>query len=208
MAANSRLHRYREKRHASRTPEPFGSETRTPGTKGGGVFVVQKHAARRLHYDFRLELNGALESWAVPRGPSADPKEKRLAVHVEPHPIEYGDFEGVIPAGNYGAGAVILWDRGRWEPVEEPGAGMEHGKLLFELHGYKLRGRWQLVRTNRKQSQAPGDEQGKGEWLLIKKPDGFADPDNERPYPEESVLSGLSIDEMRDGTRRGAALGA
>jgi bifunctional non-homologous end joining protein LigD len=139
------LGRYRAKRSAGRTPEPFDSRAARPG-----LFVVQQHGARRLHYDFRLEWGGVLLSWAVPKGPSLDPAEKRLAVHVEDHPVDYADFEGVIPEGNYGAGAVILWDRGRWTPVEDPDEGLDSGKLLFDLAGYKLRGRFTLVRTGGK----------------------------------------------------------
>src|SRR6266704_1589785 len=127
---------YRRMRDPERTPEPFGGRPPT----GGRLFVVQKHAARRLHYDLRLEMDGVLKSWAVPKGPSGHAEEKRLAVHVEDHPIEYGDFEGVIPEGNYGAGQVIVWDRGRWTPLEDPVEGMKKGKLLFDLNGYKLKG--------------------------------------------------------------------
>src|SRR4029077_1551049 len=139
MAANSTpksdLERYRTKRHAERTPEPFG----TDAPNRPGFFVVQQHDATRMHYDFRLELNGTLKSWAVPRGPSLDPAEKRMAVHVEDHPVEYGDFEGIIPPGNYGAGAVIVWDQGSWVDLEDADAGLREGKLLFELKGHKLR---------------------------------------------------------------------
>src|SRR5215203_5317626 len=120
---------YRAKRSTDRTPEPFGGEV----TAHGGLFVVHKHAARHLHFDLRLEMDGVLKSWAVPKGPSYDSTNKRLAVMVEDHPLEYGDFEGLIPEGNYGAGAVIVWDRGRWVPAEDPVAGMAKGKLLFEL---------------------------------------------------------------------------
>ncbi len=208
MAANSQrkggLDRYRQKRDAGRTPEPFGSSSPGPASGGGpGLFVVQKHAATRLHYDFRLELEGVLESWAVPRGPSLDPADKRMAVHVEPHPIDYGDFEGIIPEGNYGAGAVILWDRGLWVPLEDPVAGLESGKLLFELKGYKLRGVWTLVRTKRPREKQPGNE-----WLLIKKPDGWADPQHERLPAETSVLSGMTVEELSAGPERADALRA
>src|SRR5262245_52797247 len=140
------LRAYRAKRDADRTPEPFGAER----ADRPGLFVVQQHAARRLHYDLRLEWRGVLLSWAVPKGPSLDPAGKRLAVQVEDHPVEYADFEGMIPEGNYGAGAVIVWDLGRWIPVEDPDEGLERGKLLFDLEGYKLRGRFTLVRTGGK----------------------------------------------------------
>jgi bifunctional non-homologous end joining protein LigD len=212
MPANSgsddRLGRYRAKRSAGRTPEPFGSGSApaTTPTAGRARFVVQKHAARRLHYDFRLEMGGVLTSWAIPRGPSLDPKEKRMAVMVENHPLEYADFEGIIPEGNYGAGAVIVWDRGAWQEIEEPGASLESGKLLFDLHGHKLRGRWTLVRTKRSSSGGgwnDSNEKAKGqEWLLIKKPDGFADPAGTRPPGEHSVLSGQTIEELRSGSAR------
>ena len=154
---------YRAKRALERTPEPPApAGVSTPA--GGGLFVVHKHAARNLHFDLRLEMDGVLRSWAVPKGPSYDTADKRLAVLVEDHPLEYGDFEGMIPEGNYGAGAVIVWDRGRWEPVEDPIAGLEKGKLLFELHGVKLRGRWTLVKIKKSEK----------EWLLIKERDAYA----------------------------------
>lgn len=186
------LEAYRAKRSADRTPEPFGQA----GPAAPRLFVVQKHAARRLHWDFRLELGGTLKSWAVPRGPSLDPAEKRLAVQVEDHPLEYADFEGVIPKGNYGAGPVIVWDRGRWIPLDDPEEGLRKGKLLFELYGYKLRGVWTLVRTK-------GSEK---DWLLIKKPDAFARPKAGDAYPQESVLSGLSLDEVLRGHDRAAPI--
>src|SRR5262245_2386595 len=141
-APSGRLESYRAKRSASATPEPFGPAR---GARPQ-LFVVQKHAATRLHHDFRLEWGGTLWSWAIPNGPSTDPKEKRLAVQVEDHPVEYADFEGIIPKGNYGAGAVIVWDRGTWIPYDEPDEGLAAGKLHFELRGYKMRGLWTLVR--------------------------------------------------------------
>ena len=186
MAANSEhddeLKEYRAKRDADRTPEPFGRQVTTDRdnrrASSSGIFVVQLHAARHRHYDFRLELDGVLVSWAVPKGPSLDPAEKRMAIHVESHPLEYATFEGVIPEGNYGAGAVIVWDTGVWVAIEEPKSGLESGKLLFDLRGYKLRGRWTLVRTKKSGEKKPSKQ-----WLLIKKPDEFADPDNQRPPP-------------------------
>jgi bifunctional non-homologous end joining protein LigD len=190
-----RLDRYREKRDPGRTPEPFGRAGGDP-LLAPRLFVVQKHAARRLHWDFRLELGGTLRSWAVPKGPSYDPADKRMAVEVEDHPIEYADFEGVIPAGNYGAGAVIVWDRGTWRPVGDPHAGLEKGKLVFELAGYKLRGEWTLVRTRRAQG-------GKQEWLLLKHRDALAGPG--RAVPEESVLSGRLLEEVASGADRAEA---
>jgi len=139
------LSSYRAKRSPDRTPEPFGPVSPIPGN----LFVVHKHAARNLHFDLRLEMDGVLRSWAVPKGPSYDQAEKRLAVKVEDHPLEYGDFEGVIPAGNYGAGGVIVWDRGEWVPLEDWREGLEKGKLLFELKGYKLHGKWTLVKRKK-----------------------------------------------------------
>ena len=186
------LDAYRAKRSLERTPEPAG--TVTPDG-GGGVFVVHQHAARRLHFDLRLEMEGVLRSWAVPKGPSYDTSEKRLAVHVEDHPLEYGDFEGIIPAGNYGAGAVIVWDRGEWLPIGDPLEGLAKGKLLFELRGYKLRGTWTLVKIKKSEK----------DWLLIKERDAWAtrDPDEFAP---ESVLSGLTVEELGAGSDPGEAI--
>ena len=176
-----------------RTPEP-GARPAAAAPSAGGLFVVHMHAARRLHWDLRLEMDGVLRSWAVPKGPSPDRADKRLAVHVEDHPLEYGDFEGIIPDGNYGAGAVIVWDRGRWIPLENPHEGMKKGKLLFELHGYKLKGKWTLVKLKK------GDK----EWLLIKEKDGYAAADGAGALPPESVLSGLTVDELKAGKDRAA----
>ena len=182
---------YRAKRSLEGTPEPAGAST----AKAGRLFVVHKHAARRLHYDLRLQMGPVLESWAVPRGPSKDPADKRLAVKVEDHPLEYGDFEGVIPEGNYGAGAVILWDRGVWVPIEDPEEGVAKGKLLFELKGYKLRGRWTLVKIKKSEK----------EWLLIKERDALASVDGDA-FPQASILSGLTVEELRDGRDRAAPI--
>ncbi|MEM6731121.1 MAG: DNA ligase D, partial [Myxococcota bacterium] len=187
------LDEYRKKRRASATPEPFGSSERF----APGLFVLHKHDATRLHWDLRLEMNGVLVSWAVPKGPSLDPQEKRFAAHVEDHPIEYGDFEGMIPEGNYGAGAVILWDRGEWVPIEDPVAGLASGKLLFDLRGHKIRGRFTLVKTKRADN----------DWLLIKKPDQWAKPEGEDPPSERSILSGLTTDELAAGGKRHFDLG-
>src|SRR5437868_13345415 len=182
---------YRAKRSLDRTPEP-GARPATAAPSAGGLFVVHMHAARRLHWDLRLEMDGVLRSWAVPKGPSPNRADKRLAVHVEDHPLEYGDFEGLIPEGNYGAGAVIGWDRGRWVPLEDPHEGMKQGKLLFELHGYKLKGKWTLVKLKK----------GEKEWLLIKEKDGYAASDGALPL--ESVLSGLTVEELKAGKDRAA----
>ena len=186
MSANENRHKlatYREKRKADSTPEPFG------GGGGGSRFVVQLHAARARHYDFRLEHDGVLVSWAVPKGPSPDPAIKRLAVHVEDHPVDYINFEGLIPEGNYGAGAVVVWDRGRWEPVKDFAEGLESGKLLFDLYGYKLRGRWTLVKTKR----SPKD------WLLIKERDSYVREGDAALLPDDSVLSGYSVEQLGSG---------
>jgi bifunctional non-homologous end joining protein LigD len=195
----SGLDAYRRKRDPARTPEPFGGRLPTAGR----LFVVQKHAARRLHYDLRLEMDGVLKSWAVPKGPSAHAEEKRLAVHVEDHPVEYGDFEGVIPPGNYGAGAVIVWDRGWYRSVkpEEPLAQLARGKLEVEIFGHKMRGRWTLARMSGKDK----------DWLLLKKADGAAASPGAAELTErypESVLSGLTVEEMADPSRRLAAVRA
>src|SRR5215475_2586623 len=141
-AASAKLAKYRSKRDFSQTTEPSGDA----GAQAGRRFVIQQHAARRMHYDFRLELDGVLLSWSVPRGPSLSPRDRRLAVRTEDHPLDYADFEGVIPEGEYGAGAVMVWDRGTWQPEGDPREGMARGKLTFTLHGEKLRGRWHLVR--------------------------------------------------------------
>ena len=132
--ANDPLSAYRAKRSLDATPEP-GARPPVPAPKAGGLFIVHMHAATRLHWDLRLEMEGVLRSWAVPKGPSATRTDKRLAVNVEDHPMEYGDFEGIIPEGNYGAGEVIVWDRGVWVPLEDPFEGFKKGKLLFELKG-------------------------------------------------------------------------
>ncbi len=190
-----RLEAYRAKRSASATPEPFGAKDTSVVQDGAKRFVVQMHAARRLHYDFRLEWNGVLWSWAVPRGPSPNPQDKRLAVHTEDHPLDYADFEGFIPEGSYGAGAVIVWDQGIWIPLEDPDEGMEKGKLLFELRGYKLHGVWTLVKT-------------KEDWLLIKERDGHASEEGTEDYPQDSIYSGITVQEMKEGVSRAAELRA
>ncbi|MEP7138289.1 MAG: DNA ligase D [Caldimonas sp.] len=180
------LEPYFGKRDFTVTREPKGGRS----SKGALSFVVQKHAASHLHYDFRLELDGTLKSWAVPKGPSLDPADKRMAVHVEDHPIDYGGFEGEIPKGQYGAGSVIVWDNGTWEPVGDPEAGYRAGKLKFRLHGKKLEGGWTLVRMRGK-----GNERQEP-WLLIKERDEAARPASEYSVVEAepgSVLSGRTI---------------
>src|SRR5215208_1045679 len=148
--SGDRLARYRRKRRFDATPEPAGATV--PAASGpDGRFVVQRHRATRLHYDFRLEVDGVLASWAVPKGPTLDPGVRRQAIHVEDHPIEYFDFEGVISKGEYGGGDVIVWDRGRWTPAKDvdPATAVATGELHFDLHGERLRGRFVLVRTDR-----------------------------------------------------------
>ena len=164
MAKPPPLSRYHAKRDFAKTPEPSGTEA-AHGERLS--FVIQKHWASHLHYDFRLELDGVLLSWAVPKGPSFDPAAKRMAIHVEDHPVAYGGFEGRIPDRQYGAGTVIVWDRGTWEPVGDPRAAMKAGKLVFALHGEKLAGLWELVRIAK-----PGDRQDP--WILFKKRDDWA----------------------------------
>src|ERR1700680_1800236 len=172
-----KLDTYQRMRRFNQTPEPSGhaaAKARRTSKKAQASdvsFVIQEHDARRLHYDFRLELNGTLKSWAIPKGPSLDPSVKRLAVHVEDHPLEYGSFEGEIPEGNYGAGSVIVWDRGTWEPVGgvvQARKAYEAGKLKFRLAGEKLHGGWALVRSG---MRGGGDKE---QWLLIKERDAQA----------------------------------
>jgi len=167
------LEKYRAKRNFKESPEPAGTKPhQSPGGKKPRFFCVQKHLASHLHYDFRLEHNGVLLSWAVPKGPSLDPATKRLAMHVEDHPIEYGDFEGVIPSG-YGAGIVMLWDRGTWTPEsDDVDAALKKGDLKFTLDGFKLKGSWVLVRT--KGGGWSGSSGGDRSWLLIKHRDDWA----------------------------------
>jgi bifunctional non-homologous end joining protein LigD len=181
------LSRYRAKRDFSKTPEPPGRK----GKKSGYRYLIQKHAATRLHYDFRLELDGVLKSWAVTKGPSLDPHERRLAVEVEDHPLDYGEFEGIIPKGQYGGGTVMLWDEGTWEPLEDPHVGLEKGKLAFLLHGERLQGEWALVRMHTPQ------EKTRHNWLLIKKDDDYARPGDAGKFLTDnmsSVISGRSME--------------
>lgn len=192
--ADKRLSEYRSKRDFKKTSEPAG-EAPAHGARAVRRFVVQRHRARRLHYDFRLEIDGVLASWAVPKGPSLDPTVRRAAFHVEDHPLEYFDFEGVIPAGQYGAGDVIVWDEGTWELHQaggppEPGGALRKGELHLELSGHKLRGHFLLVRTK-------GATGAKEQWLLLHKRDEYAvdgwDPED---YPR-SVLSGRTNEQVK-----------
>ncbi|MGZ6269993.1 MAG: DNA polymerase ligase N-terminal domain-containing protein, partial [Candidatus Limnocylindrales bacterium] len=198
------LERYKQKRDFGRTPEPVGAPPR-PGTdeRGGGRFAVQRHRATRLHYDLRLEIDGVLMSWAVPKGPTLDPAARRMAVHVEDHPLEYFDFEGTIPRGEYGAGDVIVWDWGRFEPeaTSDPGAAVRAGELKFRLAGEKLRGSFVLVRT-RRGGAAAGGAGGSGrddreDWLLIKHRDGDARPGWDPETHPRSVRTGRTNDEVK-----------
>ena len=193
------LDAYRAKRDFHRSPEPRGAAR--AARKGGHSFVVQKHAARQLHYDFRLEQDGVLLSWAVPKGPSLDPADKRLAMEVEDHPLEYGAFEGVIPAGEYGGGTVMVWDRGIWIPQGDPVEGYARGHLKFTLEGEKLKGGWALVRTH---GSKAGGKPGHAAWLLIKEKDAYARPGNGSVVDRapDSVMSGRSVDEISRARER------
>ncbi len=183
-------------RDFARTAEPDGDSSAAPP---GHSFVVQQHAARRMHYDFRLELEGVLLSWSVPKGPSLSPAERRLAVRTEDHPLEYADFEGNIPEGQYGSGTVVVWDRGTWEPEKDARAGLADGRLTFTLHGHKLRGRWHLVKT-----RSGGQTGGRGEnWLLFKGRDDAANEEIDILSAEPaSVVSGRTIDEIAASPER------
>jgi bifunctional non-homologous end joining protein LigD len=187
------LKEYRAKRNFEVTAEPKGARG---GAKSSGelLYVIQKHHASQLHYDFRLEWRGVLLSWAVPKGPSLDPSVKRLAAPVEDHPLEYGGFEGVIPEGEYGGGTVMLWDRGTWTP-ESPDvdAALEKGDLKFTLFGKKLRGSWVLVRTKLGYGGSK-----KAQWLLIKHRDRYASTDDILIDEPRSVLSKRSLAEIAD----------
>jgi len=193
MSADKSLAEYKKKRDFRRTPEPPGKKSRTREKRP--IFVVQKHDASNLHYDFRLEIGGVLASWAVPKGPSTDPREKRLAMCTEDHPIQYAEFEGVIPEGEYGAGAVIVWDTGTYRSLEGEGGkdlipqqSLKNGHIAVWLEGKKLRGGYALTQMGR----------GK-KWLLVKMQDNEADA-RRNPLKTEprSVLSGRSIEEIED----------
>jgi bifunctional non-homologous end joining protein LigD len=181
------LEKYKAKRDFTKSPEPAGTKiAKSPAGRKPRFFCVQKHLASHLHYDFRIEHNGVLLSWAVPKGPALDPSIKRLAMHVEDHPIDYGEFEGVIPSG-YGAGIVMLWDRGTWTPeTDDVDAALKKGDLKFTLDGYKLKGSWVLVRT--KGRYAGGGESGEP-WLLIKHRDDWSGPIDIAEFAPLSVKS-------------------
>jgi bifunctional non-homologous end joining protein LigD len=198
------LREYRKKRRFDVTSEPAGKDRPARKTRKKLAFVVQKHRATALHYDFRLEWEGVMLSWAVPKGPSYDPTIKRLAMQVEDHPIEYNKFEGIIPAGEYGGGTVMIWDQGLWIPEGDVEAGLKKGDLKFALDGKKLKGEWVLVRTRGR----PGD--GKPAWLLIKHRDAWATTEDITELAPRSVVSNrLLIEIARDegGDLRRAADG-
>jgi bifunctional non-homologous end joining protein LigD len=178
------LKTYNEKRNFKVTPEPAGKTSAKQADSEKRIYVVQKHRATALHYDFRLEWNGALLSWAVPKGPSTDPSVKRLAMQVEDHPIDYANFEGVIPEGEYGGGTVMVWDTGTWTPEQDdPQAALAKGDFKFTLHGKKLKGSWVLVRTRGFGGSS------KPSWLLIKHKDQFASSDDITANEPKSILS-------------------
>lgn len=195
---------YSRKRNFERTAEPTGTQKPQPASQDSPsparphrLYVIHKHDASRLHYDFRIELDGVLKSWAVPKGPCLDPSQKRLAVHVEDHPIEYGSFEGTIPEGEYGGGTVMLWDRGWWEPAGDgdPGEDYDNGTMKFLLHGEKLNGTWKLVRFRGRSDEGEN-------WLLIKSRDEHARPlaefDILKAAPD-SVATGRSLEQIANG---------
>src|SRR5512141_2466827 len=211
-SAKSTLAKYRAKRNLAETPEP--ARKKAVPTSSKLRFVIQRHDATRLHYDFRLELDGVFKSWAVTRGPSIDPHDKRLAVEVEDHPLEYGDFEGTIPKGQYGGGTVQLWDRGFWIPQGDPHDGLKRGDLKFSLEGERLHGGWVLVRMKH-------DRRGgkRINWLLIKHRDDDArDGDGDAVLKDsKSIASGRSLAAIAAGrgkaptsfiTRKATAAGA
>ena len=181
------LEEYKRKRDFKQTPEP-------PPKLGKGKqrrFVVQKHRATRLHYDFRLEMEGVLKSWAIPKGPSLDPADKRLAMQVEDHPVSYFDFEGIIPSGNYGAGTVMVWDMGTWEPQGDAPAMLKKGDFKFRLDGQKLKGEFALVHIKSRRPDSKGTE-----WLLIKHRDAYVQPGYDIDQYDSSVLTGRSMQEI------------
>src|SRR3954470_2006261 len=196
------LKEYKRKRDFKKTPEPAGKVKASKGRH----FVIQKHAASRLHYDFRLEHDGTLKSWAVPKGPSLDPSVKSLAVEVEDHPIEYASFEGTIPQGEYGGGTVMVWDHGTWEPsTDDPAAALKAGKLSFQIHGEKLSGGWMLVRMGGGGGwggRGGGGGGGEPQWLLRKNEDKAAKPAAKYDVTVEapnSVQSGRTMDQITSG---------
>jgi bifunctional non-homologous end joining protein LigD len=197
-----KLTEYRKKRNFGATPEPQGTGSAEKKGNGSLIYTVQKHMASRLHYDFRLEWRGVLLSWAVPKGPSLDPAVKRLAMQTEDHPVEYADFEGVIPAGQYGAGTVMLWDRGAWRPESaDVDSSFQRGEIKFTLYGKKLQGSWVLVRT-----RGFGRNPVRSAWLLIKHRDQYASTkdvteDEPRSVLSQRLLAEIARDEGGDTER-------
>jgi bifunctional non-homologous end joining protein LigD len=191
-----KLSEYRKKRNFEATPEPQGRGSASNKGNGSLIYTVQKHMASHLHYDFRLEWRGVLLSWAVPKGPSLDPAVKRLAMQTEDHPVEYADFEGVIPAGQYGAGTVMLWDKGTWQPESaDVDASLQAGEIKFTLHGAKLHGSWVLVHT-----RGFGSNPARSAWLLIKHRDQYASTKDVTQEEPHSVASHRLLAEIaRDG---------
>ncbi len=187
--STKKLTSYKKKRDFSHTPEPHNSES---SKLAHPIFVVQKHASRSTHYDFRLEDEGVLKSWAVPKGPSTDPHEKQLALETEDHPIEYAQFEGIIPPGNYGAGKVIIWDRGTFKNLKDIplSVALKKGEAVVELHGEKLKGDYALIRTNYHDKKA---------WLLIKMKDSYARPEYSITHEQpKSIISHKTIEELNE----------
>jgi bifunctional non-homologous end joining protein LigD len=200
-----KLNEYRKKRNFASTPEPQGATITEKKGNGSLIYTMQKHLASHLHYDLRLEWCGVLLSWAVPKGPSLDPAVKRLAMQTENHPVEYADYEGVIPAGQYGAGTVMLWDRGTWQP-ESPDvdASLQAGEIKFTLHGKKLQGSWVLIHT-----RGFGSNPDRSAWLLIKHRDQYAstkDVTQEEPrsVASQRLLAEIARDEGGDVSRSAA----
>src|SRR5438552_10410577 len=195
--SNGKLSPYQAKRDFTKTSEPSGKGL----VKAAEYprFVIQKHAASRLHYDLRLEVNGVFKSWAVTKGPSLDPRDRRLAVEVEDHPLDYGDFEGTIPQGEYGGGTVMIWDRGLWDPevAGDPASALRKGELKFTVAGEKLKGSWVLVRMRQDRER---NRSSRNNWLLIKHRDAYA-RENGDPVTEEdrSVASGRAMEEIAAG---------
>ncbi|MEO7222175.1 MAG: DNA polymerase ligase N-terminal domain-containing protein, partial [Devosia sp.] len=208
-SAHEQLKTYQSKRDFTKTGEPSGKAAAKRRAEQLS-FVVQKHDATRLHYDFRLELDGVLKSWAVTKGPSRNPTDKRLAVHVEDHPLDYGGFEGTIPEGEYGGGTVMLWDEGTWEPIGDPHDGLKKGDLKFKLNGKRMKGEWVLVHMKGRDSKSKG---GTCEnWLLIKHRDKYADEaDGLTEKFTTSIETGRTLDGIAKGLKsrkKSAALDA
>jgi len=197
-ARSGNLADYNRKRDFTRTSEPAGKSEKS--SEGLPLrFVVQKHDATRLHYDFRLELDGVLKSWAVTRGPSTDPSEKRLAVRVEDHPLDYAGFEGTIPGSEYGGGTVMLWDEGTWEPVGDPRAGLDEGDLKFVLHGRRMKGSWVLVHMKGRDTETRNGT--RENWLLIKHRDRYARDSELTERFKTSVQTGRSMNGIAKGLK-------